>query len=287
MRRRRTNMKRKQLIGRIVYHVVIMGFAYVMIYPILWMFFASFKDNMEIFADASKLWPEHFDFGNYARGWAGFSGYTFGTFFKNSAVISVISTAATVFSSAIIAYGFARVKFKFQKFWFAVMISTMMLPIQIIMVPQFIIFHKLNMVGTILPVVLPHFFGVPFFIFLMMQFIQGVPRDLDEAAKIDGCSKYAIFYKIILPLMKPALVTATIFQFYWKWDDFLGPLLYLNKPEKYTATLALRLFADPGSTVPWGEMLSMATLSIVPIVLIFLLFQKYLVEGISTSGLKG
>lgn len=280
-------MKTKKKINGVVYHGFVIAFGYLMLYPILWMVFASFKDNMEIFAKASTLWPDTFDFGNYARGWQGVSGYTFGTFFKNSFVISIISTVATVMSSAIIAYGFARINFKFKRFFFAIMIATMMLPIQIIIVPQFIIFHKLGLVDTILPVVLPHFFGVPFFIFLMMQFIQGIPRDLDQSAKIDGCSKYGIFFRIIFPLMKPALVTATIFQFYWKWDDFFGPLLYFNKPEKYTVTLALRLFSDPGTSTPWGEMLSMATLSIIPIILIFIFFQKYLVEGIATSGLKG
>lgn len=280
-------MKLKKQIKQVLFHIVIAGFGYIMIYPILWMFFASFKDNAEIFSKASSLWPESFDFGNFVRGWQGFSGYTFGTFFKNSAVISIIATGATVASSALVAYGFARMNFKYKKLWFSVMISTMMLPVQIIMIPQFIIFHKLNLVGTIIPVVLPHFFGVPFFIFLMMQFIVGIPLELDQAAKIDGCSKYAIFMKIILPLMKPALVTTTIFQFYWKWDDFFGPLLYLNKPAKYTVTVALRMFSDPGSTIPWGEMLSMATLSILPILIIFILFQKHLVEGISTSGLKG
>ncbi len=280
-------MKKKKLLSKVLYHAFVIGIGYIMIYPILWMAFASFKDNMEIFANASKLWPESFSLDNFKAGWQGVSGYTFGTFFKNSFMISILSTIGTVISSALVSYGFARVKFKFQKGLFAIMIATMMLPVQIIMVPQFILFHKLGLVDTIVPVVLPHFFGVPFFIFLMMQFIQGIPKDLDQSAKIDGCSRYGIFFRIIFPLMKPALVTATIFQFYWKWDDFFGPLLYFNKPEKYTVSLALRMFADPANSTPWGEMLSMATLSIVPILVIFILFQRYLVEGIATSGLKG
>lgn len=280
-------MTNKKRIEKIIYHTFVIGFGYVMIYPILWMAFASFKDNMEIFENASKLWPNSFSFQNFLNGWKGVSGYTFGTFFKNSLLISVLSTVGTVFSSALVAYGFARIKFKFRKGLFAIMIATMMLPIQIIMVPQFILFHKLGLVDTLIPVVLPHFFGVPFFIFLMIQFIQGIPTDLDQSAKIDGCTRYGIFFRIILPLMKAALVTTTIFQFYWKWDDFFGPLLYFNKPAKYTVSLALRMFADPANATPWGEMLSMATLSIVPILIIFVLFQKYLVEGIATSGLKG
>lgn len=280
-------MIKKKHIKAVLYHAFVIGFGYFMFYPILWMIFASFKDNVEIFAKVSSLLPDSFDLIHYKRGWVGFGGYTFGTFFKNSFVVSLISTAGTVLSSAIVAYGFARTKFKFQKLFFSIMIATMMLPIQVIIVPQFVMWYKLGFVDTLYPVVLPHFFGVPFFIFLMMQFIQGIPRDLDESAKIDGCSRYGIFARIIFPLMKPALVTATIFQFYWRWDDFLGPLLYFNKPEKYTVSLALRMFSDPAAGTPWGDLLAMATLSIIPILVIFIMFQRYLVEGIATSGLKG
>lgn len=189
-------------------------------------------------------------------------------------------------SSALIAFGFARCRFKFKQFWFSCMMLTMMLPFQVIMVPQFILFQRIGWVGTYAPLIVPYFFGQAFFIFLIIQFIQGIPRDLDEAAKIDGCSIYGIFFRIILPLVVPALVTSAIFSFMWRWDDFLAALLYLNEPSKYTVSLALKMFADPSASSDYGAMFAMATLSLVPIFAIFLFFQKYLVEGISTSGLK-
>uniref|UniRef100_UPI003AB99891 carbohydrate ABC transporter permease n=1 Tax=Waltera sp. TaxID=2815806 RepID=UPI003AB99891 len=163
----------------------------------------------------------------------------------------------------------------------------MMLPFQIIMIPQYILFNQMGWVGTYLPLIVPHFFGQGFFIFLNIQFIKGIPRDLDEVAKIDGCSIYGIFTRIILPLIKPSIVTSAIFSFMWRWDDFLGALLYVNKTEKYPVSLALKMFCDPSSSSDYGAMFAMATLSILPAVLIFFCLQRYLVEGISTSGLKG
>jgi multiple sugar transport system permease protein len=198
-----------------------------------------------------------------------------------------VGTIGAVFSSAFIAFGFARLKFKGRNFWFICMLVTMMLPFQVIMIPQYIIFNKLGWVGTFLPLIVPSFFGGSFFIFLIIQFIYGIPKDLDEAAKIDGCGYLDIFIRIIIPLIVPALVTCAIFSFMWKWDDFMGSLLYLNKPSMYPVTMALKMFADPTSITDWGAMFAMATLSIIPIFLIFVFFQKYLVNGISTEGLKG
>ena len=150
-----------------------------------------------------------------------------------------------------------------------------------------IIFKQLGWVNTILPLTVPYFFGQAFFIFQNMQFIRGIPAELDEAARIDGCTYYGIFLRIILPLIKPSIVTTAIFSFMWRWDDFFGALLYLNSPAKYTLSIALKMFSDPSSQSDWGSMFAMSTLSIIPIFLIFLFFQKYLVEGISTEGLKG
>lgn len=140
--------------------------------------------------------------------------------------------------------------------------------------------------GT-LSLILPYFCGQAFFIYQMMQFMQGIPKDLDEAATIDGCSKYQIYSRIILPLMKPSIVTTVIIQFYWKWDDYMGPLLYLSRPQSYTVSIAIKLFADSASTTDYGAMFAMSTLSLIPVFLIFLFFNRYLVQGIGTSGLKG
>lgn len=278
---------KKQLIDSIVYHFFVCLFGLVMIYPLLWMFTSSFKDTNDIFRTASQLIPDEFKFENYSNGWKGFGGISFATFFKNSLIISTLATIGAVFSSAAIAFGFARLKFKGRGFWFACMLVTMMLPFQVIMIPQYIIFQKLGWIGTFLPLIVPSFFGGAFFVFLIVQFIHGIPRDLDEAAKIAGCSVYGIFIRIIMPLVSPAMITCAIFSFMWKWDDFLASLLYLNKPLNYSVSIALKLFADPTSQSDWGAMFAMAILSMVPIFIIFLFFQKYLIEGISTDGLKG
>lgn len=216
-----------------------------------------------------------------------FCGIPIFSFFKNSFIVTIIGTVGAVISSAIVAYGFARCKFKGKGFWFGCMIITMLLPYQVVMIPQYIMFQKMGWVNTFKPLLVPAFLGQPFFIFLMIQFIRGIPNELDEAAKIDGCSKYSIFTRIILPLISPALITSAIFSFLWRWDDFLGPLLYLSKPELYTVSLGLRMFSDPTAVSNWGAAFAMATLSLVPSFIIFIFFQRYLVEGIVTTGLKG
>lgn len=278
-------MKKKILTA--CYHIFVFLFAFMMIYPLLWMVMSSFKDTNEIFRTAEKLFPSSFKVSNYINGWKGFGGYSFATFFKNSFFIAFIGTIGAVMSSGAIAFGFARCSFKMKNFWFGCMLLSMMLPFQIIMIPQYVLFNKLGWVGTFIPMILPQFFGQGFFIFLIIQFIKGIPTDLDEAAEIDGCSIYRIFWSIILPLVKPALVTSAIFSFMWKWDDFLAALLYLNKPSTYPVSLALKLFSDPSSQSDWGAMFAMATLSLVPIFTIFLTMQKYLVEGIASTGIKG
>ena len=277
----------QKIIGKVVYHLLVCFIGFIMIYPFLWMVLSSFKDTNDIFRTAAQFIPSSFKFENYANGWKGFAGISFSTFFMNSFIICILGTIGTVLSSTVVAFGFARLKFRGRGFWFACMLITMMLPFQVIMIPQYIIFKKLEWIGTFLPMIVPSYFGGAFFIFLMVQFIQGIPRDLDQAAKIDGCSVYGIFWRIIVPLITPAMVTSAIFSFMWKWDDFLASLLYLNKPTNYSVSLALKLFADPTSQSDWGAMFAMASLSILPIFTIFVFFQKYLVEGISTEGLKG
>jgi len=277
----------KHVKNSILYHCFIMLFGFIMMYPVLWLIASSFKDASEVFTNATSLIPKTINISNYIEGWKGFGGNTFGIFFKNSFVIVIISMMAQVASSAIVAFGFARIKFRGRAFWFTCMIITMMMPPEILMIPQYLIFSKLQWINTYKPLIIPMFFGHPFFIFLMMQFISGLPKELDESAKIDGCNTFDIFVRIILPLLTPALITSMIFSFYWKWQDFFSPLLYLNKAKLYPVSLALKLFADPSSQTNYGAMFAMSVLSLIPIFILFICFQKYLVEGISTSGLKG
>ena len=281
-------MKEKRTARSIVYHVVICLIGIIMIYPLVWMIMSSFKETGTIFTTAGSLIPEKFILDNYRNGWKGFAGIAFSTVFKNSLFISIVATIGTILSSAVVAYGFARFEFRGRKLMFTAMLLSMMLPAQVLMIPQYLWYQKLNWVGSYMPLIIPYFFATQgFFVYLMSNFIEGIPRELDEAAKIDGCSYFGIFRLVIAPLMKPAVVTGSIFSFMWRWDDFLSALLYINKTAKYPVSLALKLFCDPGSSSDYGAMFAMATLSVLPAVVIFLFFQKYLVEGISTSGLKG
>lgn len=280
--------EKKHMVGTIIYHVVILLIGLIMVYPLVWMVMSSFKETNTIFTTAGSLLPEHFTLDNYINGWKGFAKITFATFFKNSILISVLATFGTILSSAVVAYGFARFKFRGRGILFAAMLLSMMLPAQVLMIPQYLWYQKLGWVGSYLPLIIPYFFATQgFFVYLMSNFISSIPVELDEAAKIDGCSYWGIFIRVIVPLIKPAVVTGCIFSFMWRWDDFLSALLYVNKTAMYPVSLALKLFCDPGSSSDYGAMFAMASLSILPSVLIFIFFQKYLVEGISTSGLKG
>jgi multiple sugar transport system permease protein len=218
-----------------------------MLYPVLWMVSSSLKEPSAIFTTAHALIPERVVFANYLEGWRGFGGISFATFFKNSLIVVSVSTVAGVFASSMVAYGLTRVRFIGRQFWFVTLMITLMLPYQVLMIPQYVLFARIGWVNSFKPVIVPHALGNAFFVFLIMQFIRTIPVELDESAIIDGCTKYSIYRRITLPLTKPALVTAAIFSFYWRWEDFVGPLLYLNNPAKYTVSLALQLFADPNA----------------------------------------
>jgi multiple sugar transport system permease protein len=278
--------KIKYYIQETAFHTGVVILAFVILYPILWMISNSFKTNQEIF-NSFSLVPSAFSLNNYIRGWKYNGTISFGVFFKNSFFYTSLSTVGAVFASALVAYGFARIRFWGNSIFYGIMFLTLMLPYQVIMVPQFIIFQKIGWVNTFLPLIVPQFGGQAFFIFLMVQFIRGIPKELDQSAMIDGCGKFSVFINIIFPLIKPALITSAIFSFYWRWDDFLGPLLYLNRPRSFTVSLALRMFSDPATSTDWGAIFAMGTLSLIPVFLLFIIFQKYIVEGMVTSGLKG
>lgn len=279
--------QRQKLISGLIYHVGVFALGLLMLYPVLWLVSSSFKPPEQIWSTVNNLMPSEIRLDNYISGWQGFGGFTFLTFYKNSFIYAGIGTLLTVSVSAVVSYGFARVTFVGRNFWFALMLITLMLPTQVLLIPQYIIFSKLGWLNTFLPLLVPRLGGDVFFIFLIMQFIRGIPIDLDEAALIDGCSKTGIFFRIILPEIKPALVTSAIFSFYFAWEDFLGPLIYLTNPNLYTVSLALRSFSDPAGLTNWGGIFAMLSLSLLPVFIIFIFFQRYLVEGIATTGLKG
>ena len=281
-------MAKKKTKGAIIYHILVTIGAFIMVYPLLWMILSSFKPTNSILPTATQLIPTTWTLDNYRTGWKGFMGYSFATFFKNSFFISIVSTFGTLISSAFVAYSLQRLQFRMKRILFVLVLSTMMLPPQILMIPQYMWFRRLNWVGTYNPMIVPYFFAIQgFFVYLIMNFIGGVPKELDEAAKIDGCSYYGIFFRIILPLITPALVTSAIFSFIWRWDDYLSALLYVNRANMRPVSLALQLFNDPSSGSDIGSTLAMSTLSIVPATILFLIFQKSLVEGIASTGIKG
>ena len=266
-------------------HIFLTLTSLIMIYPLLWMLASSLKPDNQIFGYLG-LWPSQFEWGNYSKGWNALP-VSFTTFFWNSTVITVLSVIGNVISCSFAAYAFARLEFTGKTIWFALMMMTLMIPYHVVLIPQYVMFLKLGWVDTYLPLIVPKFLASDaFFIFLMVQFFRQLPRELDEAAMIDGCSAYKIFWVIILPLSLPALGTAAIFSLIWTWEDFLAPLIYLNDIKSYTVPLALRLFVDQDSQSAFGQMFAMSVLSLVPVVIFFVAFQKLIIRGIATSGMK-
>lgn len=271
-----------------LYHFFTLIGGLIMIYPLIWMLMSSFKESGTIFNTAKQLIPKSFTIDNYIRGWQGFSGYKFSTFISNSFFVSVLVVIFTLVSSSVVAYGLARLRFPGNKFLFILVLITMMIPSEIMMIPQYLWYNHLNWINTYLPMTVPHLFAVNgFHIYLLINFIGGLPKELDQAALIDGCSYYSIFSRIVLPLMKPALGTVAIFSFIGGWNNYMGALLYLKSNAKYTISIALKLFCDPSSVSDYGSMFAMSIVSLIPIILIFIFLQRYLIEGISTQGLKG
>lgn len=274
-------------IKSVIVYVLLILFAFAMCYPLIWMFFSSFKTNYEILG-SYDLFPEKFIFDGYVNGWNGIGKHSFGLYIVNTFKMVIPTVLFTVFSCAIVAYGFARFRFPMKKLLFGLMISTLMLPNSVIIIPRYLLFNKWHWLDTYLPFIMPALFACyPFFIFMLVQFIRGIPRELDEAAIIDGCSSFRIFRSILLPLMKPALFSAGLFQFMWTWNDFFNTLIYISKVEKYPISLGLRISLDSSSAVQWNQVMAMALVSIMPLIILFFFAQKYFVEGIATSGLKG
>lgn len=270
------------------FHIGAILLSFIMVYPLLWLVASSFKSNDTIFIDSYSLIPKVWDaVKNYTTGWEGIGGVPFGRFMWNSLVVTVAGTVCGVFSALLAAYAFSRIEFAFSKFWFGCVIVTLMIPSQVMVVPQFIIMEKLGITNTKLALILPWAFGSAFFIFLMVQFFRGIPRELDEAAEIDGCGKFGILFKILFPVVRPTVVTCSIFSFYWIWQDFFQPLIFMSDIREFTVPLALNMYLDPNSFNNYGGLFAMSFVSLIPIILFFIIFQKYIVEGIAMDGIKG
>lgn len=257
------------------------------LFPLWWLFVSSFTVEEFIFRQ-SGLWPTQFTLENYIHGWRGISGITFGRYFGNSFLVVGLCIIGTLLSSSMAAFAFARMDFDLKAAFFAVMIGTLMLPFHVTLIPRYIMFYQLGWVDSFLPLTVPSFFAInAFFVFLMVQFMRGIPVELDHAAKVDGCGPIQVYFYIMLPLAMPALVTAAIFTFIWTWNDFFSQLIYLSNPLHYTIALALRAFQDATSSSSFGQLFAMSILSLVPIFIFFVSAQRLLIEGIATTGFKG
>jgi multiple sugar transport system permease protein len=266
-------------------HLGLILLALVMLYPVLWMVVSSLRPTNEIFRSPGLVLHDlHTQ--NYTDGWYAL-GSPFGHYLINSAIVVLGAIIGNLVSCSMAAYAFARLEFTGKRWWFAIMLGTIMLPVHVIIVPQYIMFSQVGWVNTFLPLIVPKALATDaFFVFLMVQFIRGLPRELDEAARIDGAGHPRIFLRIILPLMLPALATTTIFTFIWTWNDFFSQLIYLTDPDKYTVPVALRSFVDSTAESSWGSMFAMSVVSLIPIFLAFLIGQRFLIKGISTTGIK-
>lgn len=267
-------------------HVGLVGAAFVMVYPLLWMTSPAFRPSEEALIEDS-LWVPSPTLENFVGGWNAVGQHGFGVFFANSLIISILVIIGNLLSCSLAAYAFARLPFKGRKIWFALMIGTIMLPIHVLLIPQYLLFNSLGWVDTFLPLIVPKFLATEaFFVFLLVQFFRLIPHELTEAGRIDGCGHPRIFAQLILPLSVPALTTAAAFSFIWSWNDFLSPLIYLTSQDNYTVPIALSLFVDSTGTSNYGGLFAMSLLSLLPVIGFFLAFQKLLLDGISTTGIK-
>ncbi|MCG0289825.1 carbohydrate ABC transporter permease [Streptomyces sp. PSAA01] len=271
----------------VVWHVGALAVLAVILYPVVWVIGGSFKPGDQIIGSLQLL-PTDPITDNYRRLGDGIADVPISTFFTNSLLLAGGSVIGVLFSCSLAAYAFARIRFAGRDALFTLMISTLLLPFQVLIIPQYILFQKLDLINTYVPLLLGKYLAADaFFVFLMVQFMRGLPRELDEAARLDGCGHLRIYWNVVLPLCRPALITSAIFTFIWSWNDFIGPLLYLNEPDKYTVSLGLKLFIDQDSVADYGGMVAMSLVALLPVLLFFLAFQRHLVEGAATSGLKG
>lgn len=271
---------------KLIIHIILVIGSIVFMFPFFWMVSTSLKTDaqiMDISTIKKILFPYPIAWENYQKT---LTYVNFGRYFLNSVIVSVLSILGSVLSCSIVAYSFARLRWPGRNILFIILLSTMMLPAQVTMVPVFLIYTKLGLVNTLVPLWLGSFFGVAFFIFMLRQFFLTIPKDLEEAAKIDGCGYFGIFGKIMLPLIKPAILAVIVFQFLWAWNDFIGPLVYIHDLSKMTLPLGLQAF-NLAHGAEWSLLMAASVMMTVPVIIIFFIAQRYFIEGITLTGIKG
>lgn len=280
-------MKSLRLLKTFFHYALLILLGLVLIFPLVYLVSSSFKETNEIFA-STRILPEHFTVQGYINGWRGAGQYTFGRYLQNSFWLTIPCVLFTIVSSALVAYGFSRFEFPGKKICFSLMMALMMLPSAVLIIPRYLLFMSLGWINSYMPFWMPSLFATSsFFIYMFVQFFRGLPMDLDEAATIDGCGSFGVFVHILLPLCLPAIISAAIFQFIWTWNDFMSQYIYISSVSKYTVSLGLRMAIDGTSRIEWSNVLAMSVVAMIPSTLVFLVLQKYFVEGIATSGLKG
>lgn len=277
----------KERLGTGLYHVLIVGAGLAMLYPLLWMLMGAFKDNQEIF-QGINFFPNEWRFDNFTQGWSALGAATFGRFFLNSLILVGVNIVANIISCSLTAYAFAKREFRFKKVLFGILLATMMLPMHVTLLPMYVIFNRIGWLNTFYPLTVPNFFAVQgFFVFMMTQFMRGIPKEIDEAAEMDGCKPWQHYLYIIMPMSVPSIVTTAIFTFIWTWNDFFTQMIYITNIRLFPVALALRQFVDATGASNWGGLFAMSVLSLVPLFLIFVFLQKYLIEGVTAGSLKG
>jgi multiple sugar transport system permease protein len=280
---RTLSRKQQGIVGQGLGHICLIVLGLSFLFPFIWMLSTALKPEAQIFKWPPEWIPEQFIWSNFPDA---LTFVPFGSYVMNTLTICIWSMVGTCLSSSLVAYGFSRITWPGRNFLFIIMLSTMMLPYQVTMIPLFVLFKKIGWVGTFNPLIIPSFFGGAFFIFLLRQFFLTIPHELSEASKIDGCSEFRIFWQIIVPLARPALATVALFTFMNSWNDFMGPLIYLNDETMYTVSLGLQQFIGQYGT-RWGMLMAASTVATLPIIILFFFAQKTFIQGVATTGIKG
>ncbi len=273
-----------RLLGRILWYFVMTIVGLFFILPFIWLISSSFKSPQQIVVFPPELIPDPWTLRSFI---SGFSAAPFLLFLKNSVFITSLSILGTICSSTLVAFGFSRLKAKLKDFWFLVLLSTMMIPGTVTLIPVYVIYSKIGWINTFLPLIVPTFLGGgAFFIFLLRQFFNNIPKGLEEVAKIDGCSYLKMFFRIFVPNIKPALMIVILFSFVQFWNDFFGPMIFLISPEKYTIPVGLKFFTGQYGTIDTGPLMAMSLIAVTPVIILFFVAQRYFIQGIVTTGLK-
>ena len=273
-----------KMLGDIITYVFLVGVGLVILVPVAWMLSTALKADSEVFLFPPRWIPKELKWENFKKG---MTFLPFARYFSNTVYITLLNVTGQLLASPLIAYGFAKLRCRTRDALFILLLSTMMLPRHVTMVPLFIFYRKLGWIDTYWPLIIPSFAGAPYYIFLLRQFLLTIPQELSDAAKIDGCGYFGTFTRIFLPLSKPALATVAIFTFMWNWNDFMSPLIYISSDEKWTLTLGLSRFTGMYGMTAWNQLMAVSLVVILPSILLFFFAQRLFIQGIVITGVKG